>query len=123
MNLKDCYNAMYADYEGVMSRLLKEERVIWYLRKFTEDKSFAGMLDAIYGNDYTTALNEAITLVGICDNLGLKLLSKSLEPMLHMLRNRTISELIDSYIEKLKIEYEHVINVIKSLDDFDNHDD
>lgn len=123
MNLKDCYNAMYADYEGVMSRLLKEERVIGYLRKFTEDKSFAGMLDAIYGNDYTTAINEAITLAGICDNLGLKLLSKSLEPVLHMLRNRTVPELLDSSIEKLKMEYEHVINVIKSLDDLDDLDD
>lgn len=117
MNLKDCYNAMYADYEGVMSRLLKEERVIGYLKKFTEDKSFVRMHDAINVNDYSTALNETITLAGICENLGLKLLSKSLEPVSRMLRNRTVSELIDSSMEKLKMDYEYVIGVINKLDD------
>ena len=40
MTLKECYEAMGADYEAVMGRLRKEERILKYLTKFLEDPSF-----------------------------------------------------------------------------------
>lgn len=123
MNLKDCYNTMYADYEEVMSRLHKEERVIGYLGKFLEDKSFARMVDAIHINDYPTALNEVITLIGICENLGLKILSKSLGTVSYMLRKYVAQELIYEALEKLNMDYEYIVGIIKKIDELEGLDD
>ena len=33
MTLQECYESMGADYQGVMGRLMKEERVLKFLKK------------------------------------------------------------------------------------------
>lgn len=47
MTVAECYTALEADYQDVMSRLLTEERVIKYLRKVLTDENQQDMLMAL----------------------------------------------------------------------------
>ena len=40
MTVKECYEKMGADYDSVMGRLRKDERVQKFLLKFLNDKSY-----------------------------------------------------------------------------------
>ena len=44
MTVRECYEAMGADYEEVLRRLANEERVARFLLKFSSDESFAGLV-------------------------------------------------------------------------------
>ena len=66
MTVKECYEAIGADYEEVLRRLANEERVARFLLKFPGDESFAGLVKAVEESDYEAAFRAAHTLKGIC---------------------------------------------------------
>ena len=51
MTVKECYEAIGADYEEVLRRLANEERVARFLLKFPGDESFAGLVKAVEESD------------------------------------------------------------------------
>ena len=58
MTVKECYEAIGADYEEVLRRLANEERVARFLLKFPGDESFAGLVKAVEESDYEAAFRD-----------------------------------------------------------------
>ena len=71
MTVKECYEAMGGDYEDVMRRLRKDERVEKFLMKVLDDKSFQLLTDSMEAQNMDEAFRAAHTLKGICQNLSL----------------------------------------------------
>ena len=69
MTVKECYELMGADYEGVMGRLRTEERVKKFLLKVLNDKSYDLLIDSIEGGNAEEDLRAAHTMKGECPNL------------------------------------------------------
>lgn len=47
MTVKECYELMEGDYNDVISRLAKDERVEKYLRKFIVSEDYAELVKAV----------------------------------------------------------------------------
>ena len=58
MTVKDCYEAIGADYQEVLRRLANEERVKRFLLKFPGDDSFSGLVKAVEEGDYETLMEK-----------------------------------------------------------------
>ena len=70
MTLRECYEMMCGDYEGVTGRLVSESLVRKFALKFLNDPSFGQLQAAIESGDGAEAFRASHTLKGICLNLG-----------------------------------------------------
>ena len=71
MTVKECYEQMGADYEGVLGRLRSEVLIKKFAKKFLDDGSFRSLKDNLAQKNGEEAFRAAHTLKGVCQNLGL----------------------------------------------------
>ncbi len=76
MTLKAFYEKTGADYDEVLRRMMNEQFVLKYLRKFPDDPHFAQLEQSLQEGDIETACRCAHTLKGLCLSLGLEQLGK-----------------------------------------------
>ncbi len=115
MTLRECYALMGADYEGVIGRLLTEERLMKFLRMLLKNNSFANLKDALEQQNYDNAFLEAHTLKGIALNLGLTRLASASDALTEALRPRQASEEIAplfAALEPLYLEMERLVGAL-----------
>ncbi len=116
MTVKECYEAMGADYDDVMGRLRKDERVQKFLLKMLDDKSYALLTDSVEAGNMSEAFRAAHTIKGVCQNLSITPLYKSASELAELLRNAdAYSEDMESMIEEVKKDYTHMIECIRQL--------
>jgi chemotaxis protein histidine kinase CheA len=116
MTVKECYDAMGADYEEVLSRLMSDERIQRFLLKFPNDGSYSLLCSSLEKKDVQEAFRAAHTIKGVCQNLGLTPLCKSSEILTEKLRNaREYSEDMEQMLDKVKEDYANVIRCIGML--------
>lgn len=108
MTVKECYNIFGGNYEEVLDRLMREELIQKFLKKFPADNSFSSLMTALDERDVETAFRMAHTLKGICQNLGLKKLYESSNLLTEELRSR---EWRDFSSEREQIEKDYMITV------------
>ena len=70
MTVKECYEQMGADYEGVLGRLRSEGLIKKFAKKFLDDGSFQSLKDNLAQGNGEEAFRAAHTLKGVCQNLG-----------------------------------------------------
>ena len=70
MTVKECYEQMGADYEGVLGRLRSEGLIKKFATKFLDDGSFQSLKDNLAQGNGEEAFRAAHTLKGVCQNLG-----------------------------------------------------
>lgn len=70
MTVKECYEQMGADYEGVLGRLRSEGLIKKFAKKFLDDGSFQSLKDHLAQGNGEEAFRAAHTLKGVCQNLG-----------------------------------------------------
>ena len=70
MTVKECYEQMGADYEGVLGRLRSEGLIKKFAKKFLDDGSFQRLKDNLAQGNGEEAFRAAHTLKGVCQNLG-----------------------------------------------------
>lgn len=70
MTVKECYEQMGADYEGVLGRLRSEALIKKFAKKFLDDGSFQSLKDNLAAGNGEEAFRAAHTLKGVCQNLG-----------------------------------------------------
>lgn len=116
MNLREFYEASQGSYEATLGRIMKEERIIKYLRKFADSDSLKEIRDALDAKDYETAFRGAHNLKGLCLNLGLDKLQVVSSDLTESLRNGPAGD-VEGLYEKVAIEYEQVLALIKQLED------
>ena len=99
MTIKECYDAMGADYQNTLNRFPNEAFIKKFVLKFLDDNSYANLKEAIAAGNVEEAFRAAHTLKGVCLNLGrVQLLQRffvqenlqELRKHLKKLRNSTI---------------------------------
>jgi HPt (histidine-containing phosphotransfer) domain-containing protein len=116
MTVKECYDAMGADYEEVLSRLMSDDRIQRFLLKFPNDASYSLLCSSMEERNVTEAFRAAHTIKGVCQNLGLTPLCKSSEILTEKLRNaEEYTEDMEAMLDALKADYAKVISCIGML--------
>lgn len=117
MTLRECYEAMQGDYEGVTGRLVSERLVRKFALKFLDDPSFSELKSAIESGDGETAFRASHTLKGICLNLGFTALYEASSALTEKLRgNNTLDPESESLFSRVSAEYDRTVQAIRSLD-------
>lgn len=113
MTIKECYQEI-GDYEEILSRFYKEERIKKFVLKFLDDKSFELLCESIKNQDYKEAFRASHTLKGICQNLSFTKLYQSCFDLTELLRNNQ-NDGIDALFQQVKNDYFLTIDTIKKL--------
>lgn len=116
MTLKEVYDKINGDYNGVIHRLMDEKRVKKFLLKFPVDTSFADLRKALESGDCDMAFRAAHTLKGVCQNLGITVLFESSNELTEHLRGGNL-EGSDELFEKVAKDYDDTVRAISSLTD------
>ena len=115
MTIRECYAMMDGDYDGVFSRLRKEERIVKFLGMFLRDPSYGSIKDAVAANDRETAFRAAHTLKGTAQNLSITKLHESSDALTEYLRNRTDCEGSEELVAQVTADYEQAVAAIRAL--------
>ena len=115
MTVKECYAMMDGDYEGVFSRLRKEERIVKFLGMFLRDPSYESLKDSVAANDRDTAFRAAHTLKGTAQNLSITKLHESSDALTEYLRSRTDCAGSEELLAKVTAAYEQAVAAIRAL--------
>ena len=116
MTVKECYEAIGADYEDVMGRLRKEERVQKFVLKLLDDKSYELLENSVASKDMSEAFRAAHTLKGVCQNLSLSPLYESSSELAERLRDgKEYAADVDPLVEQVKKDYTHMMGCIHEL--------
>ena len=97
MTVKECYEQMGSDYEGVLGRLGSEAIVKRFALKFLQDPSFAQLKESLAKNDGEEAFRAAHTLKGVCLNLGFDELFEVSAELTEKLRERKLRSLCSGF--------------------------
>lgn len=117
MTVKECYDAMGANYEEIMGRLRTEERVKKFLLKVLNDKSYDLLTTSMEERNIEEAFRAAHTIKGVCQNLSLTRLYESANELSEMLRGRSeYGGDIEPVLEKVKEDYAQMIAQIQKLE-------
>lgn len=112
MTIKECYAAMNADFDDVMSRLLTEQRVSKFVLRFPGDTSHQLLLDSFAQGDIETAFRASHTLKGTAANMGFSPLFDKASAVCEDLRHGNPGSNIADMIAECTEVYNKTIAVI-----------
>lgn len=115
MNIRECYDAIGADFEDVIGRLGSEALVQRFAIKFIDDGSYSALETALGEGDAETAFRAAHTLKGVCLNLGLKNLYTVSSDLTEKLRGRKLDG-SDELFQKVREQYNITIDALKKVE-------
>lgn len=116
MTVKECYEQMGADYEGVLGRLRSEVRIKKFAKKFLDDGSFRSLKDNLAQKNGEEAFRAAHTLKGVCQNLGFDNLYKASFDITEKLRGRD-TEGCEELLAKVEEQYNNTVDAIHMMED------
>lgn len=114
MDLKEFYTKVGGNYDSIMGRLMKEDRIKKYVFKFLNDTTFNTLCQKMEENDFEEAFRAAHTIKGVCQNLDFLTLYQSSSDMTEALRNGK-SEHADEILEQVKKDYKLTFEAIEEL--------
>ena len=118
MTVKECYDAMGADYEDVMRRLRTDDRVKKFLLRLLDDKSFEMLKNAMAQKNMEEVFRAAHTMKGVGQNLSLTRLYESAATLSDEVRdNKTYREELEALFAQIKETYDLTISSIQKLKD------
>jgi HPt (histidine-containing phosphotransfer) domain-containing protein len=115
MTVQECYEKMNGDYEEVKERLMKDERIEKYLRKFLDATDYRELMEALEKEDFETAFRASHTLKGLSLNLGFTELKNSSEALCEALRGGKPKVDIQSMVQAVTNDYERVTAAVRLL--------
>lgn len=115
MTIQACYALMGADYREVSNRLGTDTRIVKYLGKFMQDKSFSSLCTALERGEWTTAFSYAHNLKGLSLNLALTSLSRSSSKLCEALRGGRPQGNIGEMFLELEEDYQQMENAVSAL--------
>lgn len=116
MTLKECYEALGADYDGTVKRLMNEAFVKKMIPKLLADKSYDSLISAFEAKDWEAAFRAAHTMKGTYSNFGLTKLTESSSALCEMLRPLAYNPDADAQLEVVKADYAAVLDTLSKLD-------
>ena len=115
MTIEECYTRMGANYEDVLRRLGKEERIKKFLGMLLNDQSYAQLKQAFAEGKGEEAFRAAHSLKGICMNLGLETLYTSTNALTEELRAGVITEASQALAMQVEQDHQLAVDCIKEL--------
>ena len=116
MTVKECYEQMGADYEGVLGRLRSEVLIKKFAKKFLDDGSFRSLKDNLAQKNGEEAFRAAHTLKGVCQNLGFDNLYKASFDITEKLRGRD-TEGCEELLARVEEQYNNTVDAIHMMED------
>ena len=116
MTVKECYESMESDYEGVIGRIGSEGLVKRFVLKFLDDPSYLNLEKAIQEQNAEEAFRAAHTLKGICLNLGFDRLYKVSAELTEKLRGSDLNG-YEAVYGNVQDEYKNTIDAIRKLEE------
>mgnify|MGYP002510449831 FL=1 len=114
MTLKECYEALEGDYEGVVARLRSEKMVQKFVLKFLNDKSYELLEASLKEENYEDAFRAAHTIKGVCQNLNFTKLYESSSRLTESLRSGKGEE-TDELLEHVRKDYQQTADAIQAF--------
>lgn len=114
MTVKECYEQISGDYEGVFGRFRGDERIKKFAVKFLKDGSYDSLRTNLEAAEYEEAFRAAHTLKGVSQNLGFTQLHLASDKLTELLRNHP-EDYTPSMFDEVKAEYEKTYAAIESL--------
>lgn len=114
MTLRACYEAMGADYDAVLGRLRKEDRILKYLLKFLDDPSLEALRQSLKAGNAEEAFRAAHTLKGVGQNLSLDKIYTTSSTMAEILRGGSL-EGTAPLLERLEADYAQAAGLIRAV--------
>ena len=115
MTVKECYELMGGDYEGVLSRLPGDNFIKKFAIKFLADPSFDNLDKALKEKNLEEAFRAAHTLKGVCQNLGFDDLFKVSSAITEVLRSGTMDG-CDAMFKDVEEQYHRTADAIRKLE-------
>lgn len=115
MNIRDFYLSIGGDYDEVLGRLVKEERIVKYLKKFADTDPLSDFLKAYEKFDCEEAFRTTHSLKGMCQNLGFVKLEKSISALCEEFRHGKPEKDVTPLVESALADYKNVIDSINEL--------
>ncbi|MDO4573071.1 MAG: Hpt domain-containing protein [Clostridia bacterium] len=116
MKLKECYERMGADYNGVLLRIGDEEKVVRILGMLLRDENMRTLRDSFKKRDYETAFRAVHTIKGVALNLGLSRLADSASALTEALRTRREgSPETAALLERTEADYKEALAQVRAL--------
>lgn len=121
MNIKELYEVIGGDYDGVLSRFMSEERIKKFVGMFPGDPSYKNLIDALEAGDIKEAFRAAHTIKGVSLNLGFTELYKADAELTEALRGAddaaAESEAVKELAEAVTRVYVKIVSAIGDLAD------
>ena len=114
MNTEKFYEIIGGNYADTMSRLMTEERVLRFVRKFPTDGSFAALKDALSRGSQEEAFRAAHTLKGVAQNLGFTALYEKASAVTEVLRGGSLE--VAALMPDLESAYRLTVESISALE-------
>lgn len=114
MTTQQFYEKIGGNYADTMSRLMTEERVLRFVRKFPADESFNALKDALARSAQEEAFRAAHTLKGVAQNLGFTALYEKASAVTEVLRGGSLE--VAALMPELESVYNLTVESISALD-------
>ena len=114
MTIKECYEAMGADYQNVLNRFPNETFIKKFVLKFLDDTSYVNLKEALATGNVEEAFRAAHTLKGVCLNLGFDNLYKASSAITEIFRAGELAEAEEAF-EEVEKQYNITVNAIKAM--------
>lgn len=111
--IEAAYRQIGGDWEGVTKRLMGEELVERFAKKFLEDDSFDKLKNALEKEDIKEAFMASHTLKGVCQNLGFDNLFKPANDLTEVLRAGSL-EGTKELFERVEEQYAITIGALNT---------
>ena len=114
MTTEQFYEKIGGDFADTLSRLMTEERILRFVRKFPADESFGLLKDALARKSQEEAFRAAHTLKGVAQNLGFTTLYEKSSAVTEILRGGSLE--VDALMPELESIYRLTVDSISALD-------
>ncbi|MCQ2585483.1 MAG: Hpt domain-containing protein [Treponema sp.] len=117
MQIKECYRLMGADYDDVLSRMMNDQMVYKFNKKFSENSDYKNLKDSLSEKDFETAFRMAHNLKGMCLNLGYNELFEASSVLCEELREGNPRGDINKMMDNLTLKYQKILKGIAMMDE------
>lgn len=117
MTVCECYEKMGADYEEVIGRLMSEQLILKYLKRFCESSHVEELKTYISEKQYDDAFRTVHIIKGICLNLALTRLYDRSFALCEALRTKQQMKEIPDLLEALLAEVRCVTSCVSEIDE------
>ena len=115
MLITEFYDKVNGNYDEVKSRLMTDERIIKYLRKFPATGDFENLKAALAEENWELAFRTSHNLKGMCLNLGLTSLFEPSSALCENLRSGSPKEDCAPFMAEVEKKYTETLEAIAQL--------